>query len=451
MSIAKLRIAFVKPSLGEQRGRPYRTPAVLEPVVAALVAGQTPEDIELHFHDERLAEIDFHQKYDLVAISVETFTALRSYQIAGQFRRAGNRVLLGGFHPSLVPEEAADYADSVAIGTVEGIWPKVIEDLRQGNLAKVYSGSELGFGSLKLDRSIFAGKKYLPVSLIESSRGCRFNCNFCSVHSFYGNSLCFRPVNEVAEEIAAIRSKFVFFTDDNIVSAPDQSRRLFSAIKPLKIKWASQASITSAADPEFLDAMADSGCFAVIIGLESIRHANLEKMGKKWAPGPDKLKKMLNEFRQRGIMVYGTFVFGYPGDTPQLVDETVEFALDQKLFMANFNMLYPFPGTEIYRQLDASNRLIDRRWWLSRSTCWDFPVFIPDSMTPEQLSYSIKAARRKFSRISALFKRGLDFDANCRNPFNSMIFLATNIVSRLDISRKSGLVPGFGQNLENVK
>lgn len=186
MQPINLHIALIKPSLGEQRGRPYRTPAVLEPMFAALIAGQTSSDCHLHFIDERLEDIDFKLKFDLVAISVETFTALRAYQIADEFRKRGNRVILGGFHATLLPEEAAGHADSVAIGTVEGIWPQILNDLKQNFLAPEYSSSERGFSKFAVDRSVFEGKKYLPVGMVETSRGCRFSCNFCSVRNFYG-------------------------------------------------------------------------------------------------------------------------------------------------------------------------------------------------------------------------------------------------------------------------
>ncbi|MFZ5952932.1 MAG: B12-binding domain-containing radical SAM protein [Candidatus Rifleibacteriota bacterium] len=441
--MSRLKIALIKPSMGEQHGRPYRTPAVLEPMFAALIAGQTSDDFDLVFFDERIEEIDFSQKWDLVAISVETFTALRSYQIASRFRQSNCPVLLGGFHPSLVPEEAALHADSVAIGTVETIWPEVLTDLGSGGLKKIYRGGNFGFANTRVDRSIFSGKKYLPVALVETSRGCRFSCNFCTVRSFYGNNVCFRDIESVKEEIVSLNRRFVFFTDDNIVAAPDQSIQLFQAIKPLKLKWASQASITSARDPKFLDLMAESGCFAVIIGLESIRSASLEKMGKSWAPAAGEVEKLLEEYRSRGIMVYGTFVFGYPGDTPQLIADTVDFAIDRRLFMANFNMLYPFPGTAVYSQLMEQRRLIEPRWWLSRSSIWDFPAFIPENMSPEQLSVAVKEARRRFGSISSLVRRSFDLKANFKNPFNSLIHLATNIVSRLDIQKKSGLRPGF--------
>lgn len=438
--------------MGEKRGKPYKTPAVLEPLIAAVIAGHTPADVKLVFFDERFEELNFDAHYDLVTITVETFTALRSYQIAHEFRKRGVKVLLGGFHPTLCPDEARKHADSIAIGTVENLWTEILSDLRSGCLKKEYQRTGIGLDNFKVDRSIYAGKKYLPMAMVETSRGCRFNCNFCSVRSFYGSNVCHRSVGHVAKELRTLKKKFVFFADDNIVSEPEQARNLFKAIKPLGLSWASQASITSAADPEFLDEMVDSGCMAVIIGLESLKPDALKSMNKGWTLKVGDIERLLGEYKKRGIMVYGTFVFGYPGDTPESIRETVDFAIAQKLFMANFNMLYPFPGTPIYQKLLQENRLIHKKWWLSRDFRWDFPAFVPETMSPEQLAFAIRDARKRFNSISSIFRRGFEFRANGKNPFNSLIFLAGNVVSRRDIKNKADLRPGYSgyESLEEI-
>lgn len=438
-----LRIALIKPSLGSRNGVPYRTPAALEPLIIALIAGQTPPGVELVFIDERLEDIDFSQQYDLVAVTTETFTALRAYQISSEFRRRGCRVILGGFHPTLLPAEALKYADSVAIGEVEGIWPEVIHDLAFGKLKREYRSNVFGLTSFAVNRSIFAGKKYLPLHMVETSRGCRFNCNFCSVHSFYGDAVTHRDFQDVVKEIKALRSRFVFFADDNIVSDPQQAMGLFRAIRPLGITWASQASITSATDPAFLDEMYESGCRAVIIGLESLKAENLRSMKKGWMPDSHNVEKLLDEFRRRGIMVYGTFVFGYRHDTPAVIKETVDFAIEQKLFMANFNMLYPFPGTPVYNELAGAGRLLLPQWWISRDFRWDYPAFIPESMSADELADSIRSARLRFNSISSIARRAFDLQANMATPLQALLYFAGNIFCRQDIKQKTGIRPGY--------
>jgi len=438
-----VRIALIKPSMGERAGRPYRSPAVLEPVVIALIAGHTPADIELTFIDERLENIDFTRSYDLVAITVETFAALRAYQIASEFRRRGVKVMLGGFHPTLMPEEAGRFCDILGLGEVEEVWPSVIADLKYGNLQRVYRSQGSGLQNFKCDRSIYKNRRYLPVSLIETSRGCRFNCNFCSVSSFYRNGVFHRPVSDVVAEIAGLSNRFVFFADDNIVAHPEQARQLFSAIRPMNIWWASQASLTSAVDEHFLDEMANSGCVAAVIGLESINPANLQDMNKGWSASLGQVEKLLDAYRQRKIMIYATFVFGYPHDTLASIKETVDFALAQKLFMANFNMLLPFPGTPVYNELLAQNRMIYPKWWMDRDYSWELPAFKPIGMTPEELAHAVSSARHRFTSFSGMFKRAGDLSANLSGPFKALLFLAANWISRRDILKKTGMHPGF--------
>ncbi|NCB40459.1 MAG: B12-binding domain-containing radical SAM protein [Erysipelotrichia bacterium] len=376
-------------------------------------------------------------------ITTETFAALRAYQIASEFRRRGVRVILGGFHPTLLPEEAEHFCDALALGEVENIWPEVIADLGRGQLKKVYKNPGSGLHNFKCNRAIFKNKHYLPVNLIETSRGCRFSCNFCSVRSFYGSEVYHRPVEEVVAEITRLNSSFVFFADDNIASHPDKAREIFRAIKPLKIKWASQASLTSATNPQFLDEMAESGCIAAVIGIESTNPATLQKMNKAWSNRLGEIDKLLQAYRQRGIMVYATFVFGYPHDTVNSISETVDFALAQKFFMANFNMLQPFPGTPIYEELRAQNRLIFPKWWIDQDYRWELAAFRPENMTPEELSQAVSKARQRFNSFSGIFRRAGDLSANFSSPFKALLFMAANLISRRDISKKTRMKPGF--------
>lgn len=439
-------IALIKPTIGERHGRPYRTPAVLEPLVFAVLAASTPPGFDLAFFDERLEEVPYDGEFDLVALSVETYTARRAYQIATAFRKRGVPVVLGGFHPTLLPEEAAEYADAVAIGEVESTWPRLLADFAAGRLQPVYRADDPGgpvSPPFATDRRLFAGKGYLPVSLVETSRGCRHACHFCSVRRFYRAAIFHRPLAEVVREIEGLGRRVVFFVDDNIIADPARARELFKAIRPLGLRWGSQASLQTAADPEFLDLMVESGCLALIIGLESIFPDSLRQMGKAWHARLGSLEHLLDQFRRRGILIYASFVFGFDADTPARIRETVEFALAQRLFMANFNMLIPYPGTRIYDELAREGRLLTPRWWLSSDQRWDRPLFRPRGMSPDDLAAGVAEARRRFASLSSLFQRALDPQANFADPLRGLIYLAANLISRRDIVRKTGLRLGF--------
>jgi len=178
-----MRITFIRPNIFDDR-----LDSAMEVLVFAILKGLTPSDVETVMYDERLESIPDDIETDLVAITAETFTVRRAYQIADRFRRHGVPVVMGGFHPSMMPEEASLFADAVVIGDAEGVWPQIVADTRAGRLRPFYRSTEFPpMEGMKIDRSIFAGKAYAPIALVQWSRGCRFNCSFCSIRAFYGS------------------------------------------------------------------------------------------------------------------------------------------------------------------------------------------------------------------------------------------------------------------------
>src|SRR5918992_3126928 len=199
-----MRLTLVHPCIGRRRGQPYIRTWQMEPLAPATLAGLIPKGsgIEVRFYDDRTESIPFDEPTDLVALSVETYTARRSYQIASEYRRRGVPVVMGGFHPTLVPDEASEYAETIVIGEAERLWPRVVEDFRNGRLRRVYQ--QVGRPSLsgiRPDRSIFTGKRYLPVGLVEAGRGCHFRCEFCAIQSYFSNTQTRRPIDEIIDEV----------------------------------------------------------------------------------------------------------------------------------------------------------------------------------------------------------------------------------------------------------
>src|SRR5260370_16205324 len=322
-----MRLTLVYPAVGRKAHKPYVRAWQMQPLSRALLASLTPPDVEVRFYDDRMEEILFDEPTDLVALSVETFTALRSYKIARAFRARGVPVVVGGYHVTLVPEEARQVADAIIIGDAEPIWRQVLDDARHQRLQPVYQGlGQRILSGLRPRREIFRGKRYQNITLVEFARGCNFKCDFCSITAFHSANQNHRPAREVAAEMEATGSRRFFIVDDNIVSQPAKVRELCRELVPLRINWVGQASIHIAQDEELLELMVKSGCRGVLICMELLDPANLRDMGKAWNLAGGSYADSLARFRKHGLAVYGTFVFGYDHDDRGVVERSVAFA-----------------------------------------------------------------------------------------------------------------------------
>jgi radical SAM superfamily enzyme YgiQ (UPF0313 family) len=433
-------ITFVRPALGTGNSADAMTPLVF-----ALLRAATPPEIQTTLIDERIEPLN-PVPTDLVAISVETFTARRAYEIAALYRAKGVPVVLGGPHPTLLPEEAAQYCDCVVIGDAEGQWERLVEDACHGKLQPRY---KLGFrdnrhDGVRFDRSIFAGKKYVPVHLVQVGSGCRFACEFCSIHAFYGESRAQRPAVEVAEEIRGLSSdRLIFFADDNLLWQRERFVELLHALTPLKRMWSCQISIDVARDDELLDLMSKAGCRLVLIGLETLNKDNLRRMHKNWNHVSGEYQDVVARLHARGIMLYATFIFGYDNDRFEDFIKSAEFAKANNFTIANFNPLTPYPGTALYRRLEVEGGLLRPRWWLDADFKYGDPVIRPKNMTLEEMTEGPMAARRIFYSWGSIAKRAITGLLRWRRPKNVALLLFANLISRKEIARKQarGLSP----------
>lgn len=416
-----------------------RSSDAMEPLSIAILKSLTPPDVETVFHDERLEELPLDEPADLVAITVETFTARRSYQIADAYRRRGIPVVMGGYHPTFLPEECLEHADAVVEGDAEGIWPKVVADARRKALQPRYRSGDSGpLTGVAPDRSIFAGKRYAPVMMVQYGRGCRFSCDFCSIHAFYGSKLRQRPIADVVAEIEAGNPRVVFLVDDNIFVNPEQARALFEALVPLRIKWTCQVSIDIVKYPDLVSLMAKSGCISATVGFESLDSSNLKQMRKQWNVRWSDYETSIRLLQDAGIMIYGTFVFGYDSDTADSFERTVDFALENRFYLANFNPLTPTPATPLLDRMRREERLIYDHWWVDPAYRYGLSIFRPRSMTPEELTDGCLAARTRFNTYSSIASRFLGSSVNRRTPVQAGIYLLSNLISRREIRRKQG-------------
>jgi radical SAM superfamily enzyme YgiQ (UPF0313 family) len=416
----------------------------MEPLPVAVLAGLTPGDVDVRFHDDRMELIPYDEPTDLVAISTEVYTAKRAYQIASEFRRRKVPVVMGGFHATLFPEEVQRYAESVVLGEAEGLWAGVIDDYRSGTPRRLYRSDERPpLDRSTPDRSVYAGKRYLPIGLVEAGRGCKFSCEFCAIQSFYRSTYTQRPVEQIVAEIKGLkdRSRLIFFVNDNIVSDRAEARQLLEALIPLKIRWVSQASINAAMDTDLLRLLKASGCQALLIGFESMDADNLRQMGKGVNLRLGDFEPAMENLRKHGIRVYGTFVFGYDQDTPETFDQAYRFAVRHGLYLCGFNHLVPMPGTPLYRRLKEEGRLLYDAWWLDDSYTYNTVPFRPARMTPEEIRQSCLRTRRLFYSISSTFRRA--FHSQNRSDWTLFrAFFALNLLHRAEIYKRDALPLG---------
>jgi radical SAM superfamily enzyme YgiQ (UPF0313 family) len=411
----------------------------MEPLVFAILAGLTPEDVEVALFDERLEPVPEEHETDLAALTVETYTARRAYQLASGFRRRGIPVVMGGYHPSFGPDEALEYADAVVVGDAEPVWHQVIADARTGALHPVYRSDRLpDLAGVRYDRSVFAGKRYAPAVPVQYGRGCKYACDFCSIRAFYGSSLRQRPVRDVVAEIEALGRRFVLLVDDNLFVDVPKALELFRALEPLGVRWGCQVSIDVARDDEVMETMRRSGCIAALVGFESLDAGNLTAMRKQWNLRGGDYRSAIERFHDRGIMVYGSFIFGYDNDTVDVFDRTVEFALEAKLFLVNFSALTPTPGTPLYDRLKAARRLVNDPWWLDPTYRYGQATYRPLRMTADELTAGCLRARQQFYTYSSIARRALNTRANARGAARLGIYAAANLMTRRELGNKLG-------------
>ncbi len=443
----KMKITLIVPAIGRRESEPYMRGWQMEPMAIAVLKSLTPSDIEVEFFDDRVEQIPYELETDLVGISIETFTAKRGYELAERFRAKGHTIVLGGFHVALMPEEARNYADSIVIGQAEDLWPVLIEDLKAGNLKKEYKCTkDPDLSGIIPDRSLFKDKPYLPISLIEFTRGCFFDCEFCSVCQFFDHKCNTRKVDDFVKEFKKLKSKYYFIIDDNIIADIPRSKELFRALIPLNIKWVSQASINVASDVELLDLMRKSGCEGLLIGFESLNAENLHQMNKNININVESHNEALSRIRSYGMTIYGTFVFGYDNDDLDSFKPAYDFAVENKFFLVAFNQVTPFPGTPLYDRLESENRLFHEKWWLGDDVNFGEVYFQPKKLTKDQLAYACFLNRKKFYSIPSLIKR-IDFSTNFKDPYFAFIFLSQNLLARREIYKRWKLPIGRGLDL----
>ena len=327
------------------------------------LAGLTNEDWEISIIDENVDPLDFSSLPDLAAISIMTPLAPRGYEIADTYRLKGVTVVLGGIHPTMMQEEAKAHADTVVVGEAEQVWPQVLHDFKQGKLKPFYQADDyVPLSGLPIPRrDLLNPKAYFFKNTIQTTRGCPFDCEFCSVTSFYGRTYRTRPVNDIIQEMGYMEGGFVFFVDDNIVGKTSYAKEFLRALIPLRVKWFSQAALTIVKDKELLNLAEKSGCKGLFIGFETLSQESLKEMGKSMNRSAE-YRDAVKTLHDHGIGIQGSFIFGTDQDEPSIFSDVLRFIEKTHLEAALFSVMTPFPGTRIRDTLQNENRILHNQW-----------------------------------------------------------------------------------------
>ncbi len=370
--------------------------------LAALVPPEL--DAELTLVDEGIGDVDLAVPYDLVGISAITGSASRAYELADAYRGRGTPVVLGGVHPTLLPDEAEGHADAVVVGYAEETWPELLRDFAAGRMKARYTQAPgLSLAGLPIPRrDLLPAKHFTMPATVEATRGCTYRCEFCVVPTAWGQPLQ-RPVAEVVAEIRQTGAKKLLFLDLNLNADRGYALELFAALVPLGIRWGGLATTTIAGDDELLDLAARSGCRGLLLGFESLCEASVVETGKAFNLRTS-YADVASRIHARGIAIQGCFVFGFDHDDASVFERTASFAIDARIDLPRFAVLTPFPSTPLFTRLKAEGRILHEKW---EEYDAQHVVFRPALMTPQALQLGVERAWKLAYTYGAIGRRVL--------------------------------------------
>ncbi|MFP4425935.1 MAG: B12-binding domain-containing radical SAM protein [Spirochaetaceae bacterium] len=384
------------------------------------LAGCTPGKHEILIVDENQEEVDFDGVYDLVGITAMTQQAPRAYEICDAFRDRGVYVALGGIHPTVMPEEAAEHADTVFVGEAENSWPEFVREFEAGRPRAVYDSAEypdVDMKSLPVPRFDLLSRYKYPVVYVQATRGCPHDCEFCVASNVYGRHYKYKRVEQVVEEIREVKRYWKFaqigFADDNLFVNKRYARELIAAFKEMNFSWFAVCDVSIADDEDFLRELHESGCRTVLIGFETTSEGNLRQMNEsQW-----KLKQLskypesVRRIQRWGIGVYGSFILGLDEDTKGTPREIADFINKNNLLGAQITILTPFPGSRLRDRLESEGRILHDDWqWY---TVWN-AVIRHNNFTPKELEDGLLEVYRGIYNPISNKRRSEHFKQVCR-------------------------------------
>lgn len=402
-----MKILLLQPWHSEDKSYRSRLSSLITyaPLTLATLSALVPPELNctVEAYDEigGNLRLDGRKQYDIVAISTLTSNAPRAYMLAEHFRATGAYIVMGGYHPTAMPEEASQHADTVIVGAAEYSWPQFLRDFAAGRPQRIYEQASLcGADIVDPDRRVIPRHKYLKYPAIIANRGCPNNCEYCVISKMWRHCTP-RPVSDVIAEIKSLKSKMVVFFDPNFFGVREYAVELMRELAKLKIRWAGSATITSAFDTELMELARESGCAGLLVGLESLNRQTL-KLSNKGFNDPNNYKEAIAIMQSYGISVNGCFILGMDGDTEELLLSLPEQINYLNLNLARFAILTPVPNSPLYRRLESQGRIITTDWskYNQHET-----VFMPENMSPERLDELYRTVWKETYSFKNIFTR----------------------------------------------
>lgn len=427
-----MKIKLIAPD--EHREGAISCPFKLRRVNLPLLAALTPPGHTITIVEEAFAPDDIDQDVDLVGITVLTELAQRAYRIADAYRQKGVKVVMGGIHPTVLPDEALEHADAVVVGEAEGVWPRLVSDAASGQMQRIYrAGTFTDLQDLpKPRRDLLSGTRNqgftrVPIG-VETSRGCPHDCEFCCIGQTLGKQYRVRPVQEVIAEIESIDSPHLFFVDDSLGLNRNVAKKLFTEMIPLRRRWLAQGTVSLAQDLELLGLMRRSGCLGLLIGFESVQKATQNEVMKISDLRIDFYEAM-RRFHGEGFGILGSFIFGFDYENKDVFEQTLEFIMKCRMDVVGMRVLTPYPGTRLYKRLAGEGRLFVHDWWL-RGYPHDTLLFQPKGMTADELISGYARLNRQTYSLGAMMKRFLGMSLWKRTLLGCQAYAEANLSTR---------------------
>ena len=368
-------------------------------ITARQLAAVTPASHSLTIQEGNTT-IDFDADYDVVHINFKTALAPRVYEVADIFRKKGKRVVLSGYHPSALPEEAAPHADSVIVGDAVTLWPVVVKDLEAGTLQPFYTSADTPDTLILPSTQAIKLKGLQLTNSIEATRGCPHKCDFCQDANIRDGGLFrTRPLDDVIEEIASLQQKIFFFTDFSLTIDLAYTKELFRRMRRLRKKFICGGNVdVLAEDEELLRLSHEAGCIEWISGFETFSQESLNGAHKKTNIVED-YTRAVKRIHKYKMAVFGTFVLGFDEDTSDVFQVMRTHIGRLDIDAVNFALLTPYPGTPLFNRLEKEGRILTKDWSkYNRKNV----VFEPKNMTKKQLEEGFRNITLSFSSLPSM-------------------------------------------------